>query len=108
MLKMKLQPTMKLGPPPPFGFHAKRTEDAGTSSEDDGLPRSPPEMSLLHEVLSSGTTTRVSSSGVDKNQLFYLCVGGRINYLVCSMYRCFTSEQFRNTLLEVEKCYLSV
>ncbi|XP_040399781.1 CRACD-like protein isoform X1 [Cygnus olor] len=61
-LQMKLQPTMKLGPPPPFGFHAKRTEDAGTSSEDDGLPRSPPEMSLLHDVLSSGTTTRFSDS----------------------------------------------
>nr|XP_013036182.1 CRACD-like protein isoform X4 [Anser cygnoides] len=59
-LQMKLQPTMKLGPPPAFGFHAKRTEDAGTSSEDDGLPRSPPEMSLLHDVLSSGTTTRVT------------------------------------------------
>ncbi|XP_035171473.1 CRACD-like protein isoform X1 [Oxyura jamaicensis] len=61
-LQMKLQPTMKLGPPPPFGFHAKRTEDAGTSSEDDGLPRSPPEMSVLHEVISSGTTTRFSDS----------------------------------------------
>ncbi|KFQ61699.1 Uncharacterized protein KIAA1211-like, partial [Pelecanus crispus] len=67
-LQLKLQPTMKLGPPPPFGLHAKRTEDAGTSSEDDGLPRSPPEMSLLHENLNSGTTTRVSSSSVDKNQ----------------------------------------
>ncbi|CAM9616208.1 unnamed protein product [Bubo scandiacus] len=55
-LQLKLQPTMKLGPPPPFGLHAKRTEDAGTSSEDDGLPRSPPEMSLLHENLNSGTT----------------------------------------------------
>ncbi|KFW02070.1 Uncharacterized protein KIAA1211-like, partial [Fulmarus glacialis] len=67
-LQLKLQPNMKLGPPPPFGLHAKRTEDAGTSSEDDGLPRSPPEMSLLHENLNSDTTTRVSSSGVDKNQ----------------------------------------
>ncbi|KFP43050.1 Uncharacterized protein KIAA1211-like, partial [Chlamydotis macqueenii] len=67
-LQLKLQPTMKLGPPPPFGLHAKRTEDAGTSSEDDGLPRSPPEMSLLHENLNSGTTTRVSSSALDKNQ----------------------------------------
>ncbi|KAJ7408841.1 hypothetical protein WISP_118189 [Willisornis vidua] len=57
-LQLKLQPTMKLGPPPPFGLHAKRTEDAGTSSEDDGLPRSPPEMSLLHESLNSGTRTR--------------------------------------------------
>ncbi|XP_032863318.2 CRACD-like protein isoform X2 [Tyto alba] len=55
-LQLKLQPTMKLGPPPPFGLHARRAEDAGTSSEDDGLPRSPPEMSLLHENLNSGTT----------------------------------------------------
>ncbi|XP_061315686.1 CRACD-like protein isoform X5 [Pezoporus flaviventris] len=59
-LQMKLQPTMKLGPPPPFGPNAKRTEDAGTSSEDDGLPRSPPEMSLLHENLNSGIRTRFS------------------------------------------------
>uniref|UniRef100_A0A669QIM7 KIAA1211 like n=1 Tax=Phasianus colchicus TaxID=9054 RepID=A0A669QIM7_PHACC len=63
-LQMKLQPTMKLGPPPPFGYHAKRTDDAGTSSEDDGLPRSPPEMSLFQEMLSSGTTMRVSGSGL--------------------------------------------
>ncbi|XP_027530686.1 uncharacterized protein KIAA1211-like homolog isoform X2 [Neopelma chrysocephalum] len=61
-LQLKLQPTMKLGPPPPFGLHAKRTEDAGTSSEDDGLPRSPPEMSLLHESLNSGTRTRFFDS----------------------------------------------
>ncbi|KFP04187.1 Uncharacterized protein KIAA1211-like, partial [Calypte anna] len=60
-LQLKLQPTMKLGPPPPF-VHAKRTEDAGTSSEDDGLPRSPPETSLLYESLNSGTTPRVSNS----------------------------------------------
>ncbi|KFQ19476.1 Uncharacterized protein KIAA1211-like, partial [Merops nubicus] len=66
-LQLKLQPTMKLGPPPPFGLHAKRTEDAGTSSEDDGLPRSPPEMSSLHGNLNSDST-RVSSSSVDKNQ----------------------------------------
>ncbi|XP_072208443.1 CRACD-like protein isoform X2 [Excalfactoria chinensis] len=59
-LQMKLQPTMKLGPPPPFGYHAKRTDDAGTSSEDDGLPRSPPEMSLFQEILSSGTAMRVT------------------------------------------------
>ncbi|XP_008634026.1 CRACD-like protein isoform X1 [Corvus cornix cornix] len=61
-LQLKLQPTMKLGPPPPFGLHAKRTEDAGTSSEDDGLPRSPPEISLLHESLNSGVKTRFSDS----------------------------------------------
>ena len=71
--KLKLQPTMKLGPPPPLRLHAKRTEDAGTSSEDDGLPRSPPEMSLLHENLNSGTATRVSSSGVEKNHCLMTC-----------------------------------
>ncbi|KAM8819820.1 CRACD-like protein [Eudromia elegans] len=55
-LQLKLQHNMKLGPPPPRGLYAKRSEDAGTSSEDDGLPRSPPETSLLHEILNSGTT----------------------------------------------------
>uniref|UniRef100_A0A8C8S1Y4 KIAA1211 like n=1 Tax=Pelusios castaneus TaxID=367368 RepID=A0A8C8S1Y4_9SAUR len=57
-LQLKLQHSMKLGPPPPFGIHAKRMDDAGTSSEDDGLPRSPPEMALL----SSSTATRFSDS----------------------------------------------
>ncbi|XP_039376648.1 CRACD-like protein isoform X2 [Mauremys reevesii] len=60
-LQLKLQHSMKLRPPPPFGIHAKRIDDAGTSSEDDGLPRSPPEISLLHEILSSSTATRVTS-----------------------------------------------
>nr|XP_048714190.1 testis-specific gene 10 protein isoform X3 [Caretta caretta] len=61
-LQLKLQHSMKLGPPPPFGIRAKRMDDAGTSSEDDGLPRSPPEISLLHEILSSSTATRFSDS----------------------------------------------
>ncbi|XP_006137466.2 CRACD-like protein isoform X1 [Pelodiscus sinensis] len=61
-LQLKLQQSMKLGPPPPFGIHAKRLDDAGTSSEDDGLPRSPPEMSLLHDILSSSTATKFSDS----------------------------------------------
>lgn len=77
MLKLKLQPTMKLGPPPPFGFRAKRTEDAGTSSEDDGLPRSPPETSLLHGNLNSGTAAQVSSPTVGKNHhlmIYFTCV----------------------------------
>ncbi|XP_073208580.1 testis-specific gene 10 protein isoform X6 [Lepidochelys kempii] len=61
-LQLKLQHSMKLGPPPPFGIRAKRMDDAGTSSEDDGLPRSPPEISLLHEILSSSTATRRTQS----------------------------------------------
>ncbi|XP_069613606.1 CRACD-like protein isoform X2 [Ranitomeya imitator] len=49
-LQLKLQASIKVGPPP-IGFLSKRSDDAGTSSEDDGLPRSPPEMSLIHEAV---------------------------------------------------------
>lgn len=49
-LQLKLQSNIKVGPPP-FGLLSKRSEDAGASSEDDGLPRSPPEMSLIHEAI---------------------------------------------------------
>ncbi|XP_069826965.1 CRACD-like protein [Dendropsophus ebraccatus] len=49
-LQLKLQSNIKVGPPP-FGLLSKRSDDAGTSSEDDGLPRSPPEMSLIHEAI---------------------------------------------------------
>ncbi|XP_043846920.1 CRACD-like protein isoform X2 [Dromiciops gliroides] len=55
-LQMKIQYNMKLGPPPPCGIPTKRGDDAGMSSEDDGLPRSPPEMSLLHDINVSTTT----------------------------------------------------
>lgn len=42
---MKLQQQkMHLGPPPVL-LPIKRREDLGGSSEDDGLPRSPPEVS---------------------------------------------------------------
>ncbi|CAJ0944597.1 unnamed protein product, partial [Ranitomeya imitator] len=50
-LQLKLQASIKVGPPP-IGFLSKRSDDAGTSSEDDGLPRSPPEMLLIHEAFS--------------------------------------------------------
>ncbi|XP_051840655.1 CRACD-like protein isoform X2 [Antechinus flavipes] len=55
-LQMKIQYNMKLGPPPPCGIPNKRGDDAGMSSEDDGLPRSPPEISLLHDINASTTT----------------------------------------------------
>uniref|UniRef100_A0A2K6CMB2 CRACD like n=1 Tax=Macaca nemestrina TaxID=9545 RepID=A0A2K6CMB2_MACNE len=59
-LQLKIQCNVKMGPPPPpGGLPAKRGEDTGMSSEDDGLPRSPPEMSLLHDV-GPGTTIKVS------------------------------------------------
>ncbi|XP_004686064.1 PREDICTED: uncharacterized protein KIAA1211-like homolog [Condylura cristata] len=59
-LQLKIQCNVKMGPPPPPGsLPAKRGDDAGMSSEDDGLPRSPPEMSLLHDV-GAGTTIKAS------------------------------------------------
>uniref|UniRef100_A0A8D2JK32 CRACD like n=1 Tax=Sciurus vulgaris TaxID=55149 RepID=A0A8D2JK32_SCIVU len=61
-LQLKIQCHVKMGPPPPpGGLPAKRAEDTGMSSEDDGLPRSPPEMSLLHEV-GPGMTIKASAS----------------------------------------------
>ncbi|XP_076771156.1 CRACD-like protein isoform X3 [Arvicanthis niloticus] len=57
-LQLKIQCNVKLGPPPPGGLPIKRTEETGMSSEDDGLPRSPPEMSLLHDV-APGTTIKI-------------------------------------------------
>ncbi|XP_026861419.2 uncharacterized protein cracdlb isoform X2 [Electrophorus electricus] len=45
-LQLKLQQqNMRLGPPPLL-IPAKRIEESGTTSEDDGLPCSPPEMYL--------------------------------------------------------------
>ncbi|XP_072470732.1 CRACD-like protein isoform X3 [Notamacropus eugenii] len=58
-LQMKIQYNVKLGPPPPCGIPTKRGDDAGMSSEDDGLPRSPPEISLLHDI-NAGTATKFS------------------------------------------------
>lgn len=59
-LQLKIQCNMKMGlPPSPGGLPAKRGDDPGVSSEDDGLPRSPPEMSLLHNIGPS-TTIKVS------------------------------------------------
>ncbi|XP_066475378.1 CRACD-like protein [Tiliqua scincoides] len=54
-LQLKLQQNWKLGVSSPFGTPSKRVDDAGMSSEDDGLPRSPPETSLLQEILNSST-----------------------------------------------------
>ncbi|XP_034514905.1 LOW QUALITY PROTEIN: uncharacterized protein KIAA1211-like homolog [Ailuropoda melanoleuca] len=59
-LQLKIQCNVKMGPPPPLGgLPAKRGDDAGMSSEDDGLPRSPPEMSLLPDI-GPGTTIKIS------------------------------------------------
>ncbi|KAM4795958.1 CRACD-like protein [Rhinophrynus dorsalis] len=60
-LQLKIQSSIRPGFSP-FGILTKRTEDTGTSSEDDGLPRSPPEMSLIHEALKSKFSDRHHSS----------------------------------------------
>ncbi|XP_013206541.1 uncharacterized protein KIAA1211-like homolog isoform X2 [Microtus ochrogaster] len=57
-LQLKIQCNVKMGPPPPGGIPIKRAEETGISSEDDGLPRSPPEMSLLHDA-GPGTTIKI-------------------------------------------------
>ncbi|XP_049507336.1 CRACD-like protein isoform X1 [Panthera uncia] len=58
-LQLKIQCNVKMGPPPPpGGLPAKRGDDTGMSSEDDGLPRSPPEMSL-HDI-GPGTTIKAN------------------------------------------------
>ncbi|XP_066038129.1 acrosomal protein KIAA1210 homolog isoform X2 [Chamaea fasciata] len=49
-LQLQLQQNVRLGSPP-LVITGKKLEDAGAVSEDDGLPRSPPEISTLHEVL---------------------------------------------------------
>ncbi|XP_007891105.2 acrosomal protein KIAA1210 isoform X1 [Callorhinchus milii] len=53
-LQLQLQQNIRLASPD-MVISTKKTDDAGTSSEDDGLPRSPPEMSSLHTVLTYST-----------------------------------------------------
>ncbi|XP_048350491.1 CRACD-like protein isoform X2 [Sphaerodactylus townsendi] len=72
-LQLRLQQNWKFGRTSPFGTPSKKMDDAGMSSEDDGLPRSPPEMSLLQEGLNSKTvkvTTRPWRPGSAESQLF--------------------------------------
>ncbi|XP_033920168.1 acrosomal protein KIAA1210 homolog isoform X2 [Melopsittacus undulatus] len=49
-LQLQLQQNIRLGSPP-LVITGKKLEDAGAVSEDDGLPRSPPDISTLHDVL---------------------------------------------------------
>ncbi|XP_058704174.1 acrosomal protein KIAA1210 homolog isoform X1 [Poecile atricapillus] len=49
-LQLQLQQNIRLGSHP-LVITGKKLEDAGAVSEDDGLPRSPPEISTFHEVL---------------------------------------------------------
>lgn len=57
-LQLQLQQNIRIGSTPQ-GIVSKKLEDSGTLSEDDGLPRSPPEITSLHEILalSSGKSS---------------------------------------------------
>ncbi|XP_077340649.1 acrosomal protein KIAA1210 homolog isoform X2 [Lithobates pipiens] len=58
---LQLQQNIRIGSPPQGILH-KKLEDSGALSEDDGLPRSPPEITSLHEILalSSGKTPGIA------------------------------------------------
>ncbi|XP_018425539.1 PREDICTED: uncharacterized protein KIAA1210 homolog [Nanorana parkeri] len=60
-LQLQLQQNIRIGSPPQ-GIVNKKLEDSGALSEDDGLPRSPPEITSLHEILalSSGKTSGIA------------------------------------------------
>ncbi|XP_015282533.1 PREDICTED: uncharacterized protein KIAA1210 homolog [Gekko japonicus] len=70
-LQLQFQQTLQLRSPP-LVIASKKTEDAGAISEDDGLPRSPPEISILHDVLTSSTSK--SSNPVQRHSS--LSLGG--------------------------------
>ncbi|KAM5146040.1 acrosomal protein KIAA1210 homolog isoform 2-T2 [Mantella aurantiaca] len=60
-LQLQLQQNIRIGSPPQGILH-KKLEDSGALSEDDGLPRSPPEITSLHEILAlpSGKTSGIA------------------------------------------------
>lgn len=61
---MKLQQqNLRLGQPP-LVMSFKRPEEAGGSSEDDGLPQSPPEI-ILNDVLAQRAPYKVTATSYD-------------------------------------------
>ncbi|KAM9274116.1 acrosomal protein KIAA1210 homolog isoform 2-T2 [Morus bassanus] len=70
-LQLQLEQNIRLGSPP-LVITGKKLEDAGAVSEDDGLPRSPPEISTLHEVLTDSPSK--SSNPVQRHSS--LSLGG--------------------------------
>ncbi|XP_070818058.1 caldesmon isoform X2 [Chaetodon trifascialis] len=66
-LQLQLKQAIRLGSPPSL-MCVKRTEDAGTMSEDDGLPCSPPEYTSLHTVMNQAQrNSSISLEGVDSD-----------------------------------------
>uniref|UniRef100_A0A8B9L8G9 DUF4592 domain-containing protein n=1 Tax=Astyanax mexicanus TaxID=7994 RepID=A0A8B9L8G9_ASTMX len=67
-LQVKLQQqNMRLGPPPLL-IPGKRIEDPGTTSEDDGLPCSPPEMSFQEHPEAKKHLSLISLSGTGSEE----------------------------------------
>ncbi|XP_078145226.1 uncharacterized protein LOC139933150 isoform X2 [Centroberyx gerrardi] len=66
-LQLQLKQAIRLGSPPSL-MCVKRMEDAGTTSEDDGLPCSPPEYSTLHTVLNQAQRSSLSLEGTDSDE----------------------------------------
>ncbi|MCJ8747934.1 hypothetical protein PDJAM_G00159090 [Pangasius djambal] len=70
-LQLKLQ-QQKMRLAPPLLIPGKRMEDSGTTSEDDGLPRSPPEMSFQEVAMQRGASKYPEA----KNHLSWLSLAG--------------------------------
>ncbi|XP_056393740.1 acrosomal protein KIAA1210 homolog isoform X2 [Hyla sarda] len=60
-LQLQLQQNIRIGSPPQ-GIIPKKLEDPGALSEDDGLPRSPPEITSLHEILAHSSGKSFASA----------------------------------------------
>ena len=72
-LQLKLQQqNMHLGPPPLL-IPGKRTEDSGATSEDDGLPQSPQDMSF-HDRAGPRSPSKVTVKGLLSSLGSYGCV----------------------------------
>ncbi|XP_016535311.1 uncharacterized protein KIAA1211-like isoform X6 [Poecilia formosa] len=67
-LQLQLKQAIRLGSPPSL-MCVKKTEDAGATSEDDGLPCSPPDYTPLHSVKSKAERSSSNSlHGVDGDE----------------------------------------
>uniref|UniRef100_A0A3Q3KUZ5 Uncharacterized LOC113144137 n=1 Tax=Mastacembelus armatus TaxID=205130 RepID=A0A3Q3KUZ5_9TELE len=65
LLQLQLKQAIRLGSPPSL-MCVKRTEDAGTMSEDDGLPCSPPEYTAVQAVMNEAQrNSSISLEGID-------------------------------------------
>ncbi|XP_070769529.1 CRACD-like protein [Enoplosus armatus] len=62
-LQLQLKQAIRLGSPPSITC-VKRAEDAGTMSEDDGLPCSPPEYTTPHAAMAQ-RNSQISLEGID-------------------------------------------